>query len=279
LAGPVVGHDGAVSEAPIFYSRPSLNVETYDSRVELEALGGDVEFYRDLAGATGGPVLDLGGGTGRVAWPLAEAGFDVTNLDLSAAMLAKGREKSAGASGAARRRLTFVEADMRGFALDGQFGLAITPARSFQALLTAADQRAALASIHRHLRPGGVLVVQVFDPLLDYCLPMDGPSPNPDRGTGILAGTGHRVQIRVLRRTNDPLAQVFTELWEFVELDAAGAIVRREEERLQMRWSYRYEMRYLLELSGFAVDAEFSDFHRAPPRYGAEQVWLARRPH
>jgi SAM-dependent methyltransferase len=266
-----------VTEAPTFYSQPSLNVETYDSRVEVEALEGDVEFYGDLARESGGPVLDLGGGTGRVAWPLAEAGFVVTSLDLSAAMLTKGREKSAGASAAARRRLTFVEADMRDFSL-GQFGLAITPARAFQALLTARDQRAALATVHRHLRPGGVLVVQVFDPRLDYCLPMDGPSPNPDRPTGRVAGTGHRVEIRVLQRTNDPLAQVLTERWEFVELDAAGAIVRREEETLRMRWIYRYEMRYLLELSGFAVEAEFSDFHRSPPFYGGEQIWVVRRP-
>jgi hypothetical protein len=38
---------------------------------------------------------------------------------------------------------------------------------------------------------------------------------------------------------------------------------------------HRYEMRYLLELTGFRVLAEYSDFKGSPPRYGAEQVWVA----
>ena len=45
-----------------------------------------------------------------------------------------------------------------------------------------------------------------------------------------------------------------------------------------MRWTYRFEMRYLLEVSGFEVTAEYSDFRGSPPQYAAEQVWVARRP-
>ena len=72
--------------------------------------------------------------------------------------------------------------------------------------------------------------------------------------------------------------RVFTERWEFVERDGVGNAVRREEELLSMRWTYRREMRYLLELAGFEVEREDSDFRGSPPRYGAEQVWTARKP-
>jgi SAM-dependent methyltransferase len=262
---------------PVFYARPSLNVETYDSRTDVEAIAGDIAFYLDLAREVGGPVLDLGGGTGRVAWPLADAGHQVTTLDLSDAMLGVSKAKAADHAPAARARLTFVHGDMRDFALPLRFGLAIAPFRVFQALLTPEDQVAALAAIRRHLRRGGVFVAQLFDPLLNHCTPMDGPVQDADRGSGRIAGSGNTVTVRALHRTNDPLTQVLSERWEFVELAPDGTPLRREEEVLRMRWTYRYEMRYLLERSGFAVEAEYSDFHRSPQRYGAEQVWVTRR--
>ena len=261
----------------VFYARDSLNVESYDSQADQPVLAGDIEFYLDQARTSGGPVLDLGGGTGRVAWPLAEAGFEVTSLDLSAPMLGRSEGKRELASPAARNRVTLVEGDLRDFTLPTQFGLAVAPGRTFQLLLTPDDQRSALATIHRHLRPGGVLALHVFDPLLEACAPFDGVPSVTDRGTVVLPDSGHPVTRRVYRRTTEPLYQLMTEVWEFTELDDAGNPLRREQETLRMRWTYRFEMRYLLQVSGFEVTAEFSDFRGSPPQYGAEQVWVARR--
>lgn len=267
-----------MSDDRVFYAGDNLNVESYDSQAQAvhPVLAGDIEFYLDQARRSGGPVLDLGGGTGRVAWPLAESGFEVTSLDLSAPMLARSETKRALASPAAQTRVALVHADLRDFALPTQFGLAIAPGRTFQLLLTPEDQRAALATIHRHLRPGGVLVLQLFDPLLEACATFDGVPSNADRGTVVHPASGHRVTRRVLRRTTEPLRQLLTEVWEFTELDDAGNALRRERETLRMRWTYRFEMRYLLEVSGFEVVAEFSDFRGSPPQYAAEQVWVAR---
>jgi SAM-dependent methyltransferase len=261
-----------------FYARSSLNVDAYDSQAQAgqPVLAGDVEFYIGQARRSGGPVLDLGGGTGRVAWPLAEAGFDVTSLDLSAPMLARSESKRALASPAARGRVALVHADVRDFDLPTAFGLVITPGRVFQLLLTPDDQRAALATIHRHLRPNGVLVLQLFDPLLDVCVAFDGVPENTDRGTVVLPDSGHQVTRHVLHRTTDPLNQLLTEVWEFTELDDAGTALRRDRETLRMRWTYRYEMRYLLEAAGFEIEADYSDFRGSPPRYAAEQIWVAR---
>ena len=267
-----------MSGNPDFYAGESLNVETYDAQAQAVqvVLDGDVEFYLEQARKAGGPVLDLGGGTGRVAWPLAEAGFEVTSVDSSAPMLARSEAKREHASPEARTRVELVHRDVRALDLPEPFALVIAPGRTFQLLLTPDDQRAALRTIHRHLRPGGVLVLHLFDPLLDAVAAFDGAPSNADRGVVVLPRSGNRVTRRVLRRTTEPLEQLLTEVWEYTELDDHDTVVRRELETLRMRWTYRFEMRYLLEIAGFDVEAEYSDFHGSPPRYAAEQVWLAR---
>jgi SAM-dependent methyltransferase len=213
-----------------------------------------------------------------VAWPLAEAGFDVVSLDRSVPMLAVSRARGESEAVEVRSRVRLVEGDMRDFTLPERFGLAIAPARVFQSLLTADDQARCLRRLHEHLRPGGVLALHLFDPRLDLCVPSDDVPTETDRGSVRHPLTGNRVDMRVLHRANDPLAQLLTELWSFTEVDDAGRAVRREEEVLAMRWTYRFEMRHLLELSGFRVDAEYSDFMKSPPAYAAEQVWVASRP-
>ncbi len=82
---------------PIYASR-GLAVETYDVRIpapDQPPIGGDVEFYSSLAQRANGPVLELGAGTGRVVWALAEAGFEVVGLDVSGPMLERAEAKRA----------------------------------------------------------------------------------------------------------------------------------------------------------------------------------------
>ncbi len=265
-----------------FYTRPGLNVDIYDS--DRNGVGlpheGDVAFFAGLAERTGRRILELGCGTGRVALPLAEAGYKVTGLDLSVPMLERARENARALSPENQQRLRFVEGDMTGFDLPGAFDLVIIAFRSFQMLLTPEDERNCLETIHRHLAPGGRLVIDVFDPLLDLLAPGTVTIPESDarpvrRGTH--PATGNTVSVSTVLRTNRVLEQVLEEIWRFTETNAAGETVREEEEVLRMRWIYRYEMRHLLELCGFDVEAEYSDFHGSPPAYGKEQVWVGRR--
>jgi hypothetical protein len=90
--------------------------------------------------------------------------------------------------------------------------------------------------------------------------------------------TGNTVIASVVNRVNDPVVQRFTMLWRFAEERPDGSLIREEFEELTMRWTYRYEMRHLLELSGFDVVSEFSDFAGSPRAYAGEQIWVARRP-
>ncbi|MDP9070354.1 MAG: methyltransferase domain-containing protein [Actinomycetota bacterium] len=109
----------------------------------------DLEFYAALASRTGGPVLELACGTGRLTVPL-----DAVGLDVDPAMLALARRRGA-------RRL--VCADMRRFALARLFGLVAIPYNSIQLLVGAADLVACLRCAAGHLLAGGVLALEVTD--------------------------------------------------------------------------------------------------------------------
>jgi SAM-dependent methyltransferase len=254
-----------------FFDRDGLLVEYYDAAM-IEV--GDVGFYRGLAEETGGPVLELACGTGRVLWPLAEAGFEMVGLDRSEPMLRCAEAKRRDGPGSVR----LVHGDMREFDLEERFGLIFCAVRSFQSLLTPENQHEALRCAHRHLRPGARLAINIFDPKLEWCL--DGEIDPPDlhvHGPHRHPETANSVRIDTVSRINDASRQILTERWRLTETDPDGTVLREEEGVLRLRWTYRWEMRYLLERCGFEVEAEYSDYERSPPAYGKEQIWVARR--
>src|SRR5713226_6852113 len=89
----------------------------------------DLPFWTSLARRTGGPVLEIGCGTGRVLVPLAQAGFDVVGIDVSPAMLAIAREKINAADVGGRVEL--VLADALTMRLGRRFPLALVALNSF----------------------------------------------------------------------------------------------------------------------------------------------------
>jgi ubiquinone/menaquinone biosynthesis C-methylase UbiE len=273
-----VGVAGAsVTDERCFYQQPGLHVEIYD---QLTAQGGpgvngDVEFFTRQARQTGGPIIELGCGTGRVTWALAVAGFETVGLDLSEAMLSRARTKTDAMTPDVRTRARFLRGDMADFQFDMEFNLALIPFRSFQSLTSPRQQRECLLCIHRCLRPDGRLIVDLFDPRLDWCLP---DVVRTSTTQNIRHPTTHNlVRIEVVARETDPLRQLLTERWRFTEIDGEDAAVRQEEEVLRLRWTYRQEMRYLFESARYEVLAEFSDYHESPPAYGREQIWVVRR--
>jgi SAM-dependent methyltransferase len=118
----------------------------------------DVAFWRRLAAASPGPVLELACGTGRVSLPLAAAGIPVVGLDIDPAMLAVAR-----AGRGASRYPLLVAADMRRFALATRFSVAIVAYNSLQLLARPADAVACLRRVADHLASDGVAGVEVTD--------------------------------------------------------------------------------------------------------------------
>ena len=269
-----------MADLPAFYERDGINPQTYDERtaaiVSVGPVAGDAAWYARRCREWGGTVLEGACGTGRVAWTLAEAGVEVVGFDLSPHMLARAEAKRAKASPAAALRARFVRGDLRTFDIGRKFNVALVPFRSFQVLLTPEDQRACLDRFRAHLDRGGRLVLDLFDPLY-AALGKDPPASIRSRAEVPLPGRGTTLVQEISRDSVDPVNQVLHETWTFEERDASGTLLRREQERLRMRWSFRWEMRHLFALAGFEVEAEYSDFKESPPAYAKEQVWVLRR--
>ena len=137
---------------------------------------GDLDLYLALAGRAGGPFLELGTGTGRLAVPLAASGHAVTGVDLDPAMLARARSAAAAAGRAVSRRIRLVEGDARSIRLDdmGRYGLAAIPLNSIFLFGGRADQAAAVATLAAHLAPDGLAVVDVWVPDAEDLARYDG---------------------------------------------------------------------------------------------------------
>ena len=215
--------------------------------------GGDVAFYRALAREGGGPVLELGCGTGRVLLEIAGEGFPCTGLDASQHMLARLRAKSR------YPNLRLVHAPMQRFELPGErFGLVFSAFRAFQHLYTVEDQLACLACVRRHLAPGGRFAFDVFAPRLARMAQLEEPESVDLR----FAHEGEDV-VRFASVTRNPTLQLLTVRFRY-ERSRAGSVVANEHARFQMRWFWRYELEHLLARAGFREVEIYGDFDRSP---------------
>lgn len=124
----------------------------------------DVGFYVREAVRSKGPVLELGVGTGRIAFAIAEAGVDLVGIDLSAGMLARAEERIQKKPRRVREHIELHEGDMREIDLERRFPLVIAPFNVLQHLYEDDDLTRALASVKRHLRPNGLFAFDVLMP-------------------------------------------------------------------------------------------------------------------
>jgi SAM-dependent methyltransferase len=131
---------------------------SYDEHVEHGDMPVEpvVDFLVERAG--GGPVLELGIGTGRIALPLAARGVDVHGVDLSEAMVAQLREKPGG------DEIPVTIGDFATTNVDGSFTLAYLVYNTIQNLTSQDEQVACFENVAAHLRPGGRFVIEVGIP-------------------------------------------------------------------------------------------------------------------
>ncbi len=130
----------------------------YDA--QYATLTRDIHFYQQLAIQSGGPVLELAIGTGRIAYPILQSGIAVTGLDLSHAMLMTASERTR----ALHTPCRLVQGDYRDFNLNETFPLVFC---AFNALLHLFTKDAFLQMLHcvkSHLRPGGLFAFDIFQP-------------------------------------------------------------------------------------------------------------------
>jgi SAM-dependent methyltransferase len=253
-----------------------MDAELYDTYAT--GIEGDLDFYLEEATKAGSPVLELGCGTGRILIPIAQAGIDIVGLDRSQKMLSIAKGKIAGLPPETRNHIQLREGDMRDFSLDQRFNLVLIPFRAFLHLLTSEDQRLALGRIREHLVEGGLLALNIFDPSISIIAAHMGSLGQARKKIAEFnhPASGNKV-IQWDTRRYDLENQIIYEYFIFEELDEKGSKQSTTYSPLKLRFLYRFEMQYLLELSGFKVEALYGDFQRGPFRHGKEQIWIARK--
>jgi SAM-dependent methyltransferase len=232
-------------------SRYDAIAELYDpwSRSVTE----DVDFYVGLASDAGGPVVELGVGTGRIAIPTAEAGIAVIGVDSSAGMLDVCRARAARAGVASLLDLRL--GDLRTPPVDERVRLVTCPFRSYLHLSSDDDRLRALAAARELLVPGGQLVFDVFEPDADDVAETQGRWL--EREPGIFERADWDTSARTLTLS---------------VRGEAGATT------MALSWIAPQEWRALLEQAGFDVEACYGWFDGRPYTGGEDTVWIARRP-
>lgn len=230
-------------------------VPVYSSRA-------DVAFYVEEARVSGGDVLEIGCGTGRVLIPTARAGIAINGLDESSEMLARCEASLHREPANVRDRVRLHRADARDFNLGKQFDLVTAPFRVMQHQVTIDEQLRVLDAVSAHLRTSGRFVFDVFNPSFRALVSADGGEHEDVPETQLPDGRVFRRTARVKRvRFLDQVSEV--ELIYYLA-SAPGEEPRRAVQSFDMRWYLREELVHLLARAGFTVSAMYGDFDRSP---------------
>ena len=233
---------------------------------------GDLDLYLALAERTGGPILELAVGTGRLAVPLAEAGFDVTGVDLDPAMLDRARTRATQAGPGVAARLTLVEADLVDLRLPaaGSFKLAFIGLNSLLILPNRSAQRDAVRTLAEHLAPGGIAAIDVWLPDADELGRFDGRVhlewPRLDAETGEIVTKSASAQ-------HDSAAGTVT-MHAIFEAARQGEPTRRWIRRDRFRLISSGELRAFAEDAGLGVETIAGDLDLGPLVPGSERAVL-----
>ena len=244
-------------QAPSIYDEPEL----YDAIVPP---GPCEAFYLEEARRSGGPVLELACGTGRLMLPLARDGHEVVGLDASRPMLDAAGRKAA----AQGIPVGFRVGDMRGFSLGRRFALVIVSCNSLAHLTRNAELIACLRAIRRHLAPGGTLAFDVVRP--DHRM-LAWPE-NAPRRLDIGPHPASAIEAEEVA-SYDPVAQLRISRWRIRRPDGA----EQEMARLVLRQFFPQELPFLLRAAGLRLVARYGDFERNPLSAASlNQVCLAQ---
>jgi SAM-dependent methyltransferase len=254
----------------------AATAEFYDYVVPYQSRP-DVAFFVEAAQASGGPVLEVGCGTGRVLIPTARAGIPIYGIDLSPYMLDVCERRMEQEPLEVQQRIQLDQADMRDFDLGQTFKLITIPFRPFQHLIEVEDQIACLRCVHRHLADDGHFILDQFNPWLQV-LARELTGEEQDDGPEFTMPDGRRVQ----RRSRIVKRDVFKQ-YQDVELIYYATHPNGRTERtvhaFPMRYLFRYEVEHLLARCGFEVEALYADYDKSPygSTYPGELIFVAKK--
>jgi len=210
----------------------------------------DVSFYIERARRSGGPVVELGVGTGRIAIPLAADGMEVIGVDSSEGMLAVARERAA----LAGVEVDLRYGDLRDPPVQGPVPLVLAPFRSLLHMETEADRIAAVRAVHRLLEPDGRFVFDVFNPGREDIAETHGRWLEREPGIFERADWNERTRTLILRVRGEGM-----------------------ESELSLAWISVGEWRELLGAEGFVVEGLYGWFDETPWAGHEDSIFVCRR--
>jgi SAM-dependent methyltransferase len=224
-----------------------------------------IAFYSALAQETGGPVLEIACGTGRVSIPIARLGFAVTGVDIVPGMIERARSKSAGLP------TRWVVGDARAFDLGEQFRLIFLTGNAFQAFLTRADQEALLERVRAHLHETGLFAFETRNPRWANLETRDQEAEGlfalletraaEEDGRTYTDSSGH--DVRVSRtQAYDHVAQILH--WTTYRRWHAGDQAHAKITRIAVRYTFPQELAALLYYNGFTIIRQYGDWNLEP---------------
>jgi SAM-dependent methyltransferase len=236
----------------------------YDVDMARNMRHDDVGFYRALARAAAGPVLELGCGNGRILLELLAAGVDVLGIDRSAGMLRELARKAAQRGLCAR----IAQMDARALGLEPRFALVLCPYSLVTYMTSDAEAAALLGEARRVLRAGGALVVDAFVPRAavtsevfheDYRRDVEDGTLVRARRISALPGGLHRIERRYVLHDRAGVAREATDTCEIIRPYAPDAL------------------RALVAQHGFDVEQVWCDYGACADERAAQFVTMLAR--
>jgi SAM-dependent methyltransferase len=235
----------------------------------------DVRFYRTLAGERGGPVLDLGCGTGRLMLPMLRDGHVVVGVDLARPMLTRAAARVARLRADLRRKALLVRGDLRALPFHKRrFSFAVAAFHTIQHCESDAELLRFFRGAAAALMPGGWLAFDTFAPTRRF-IERRGPSAptrfrDPRSGRATIYTESHVLDGSVLAMT-------------FRYQPVAGTGKRARTVSLRHRLVQPREIEALLARAGLTLIASWGSFDGLPldpdDESGEQHIYLARTPH
>ena len=225
----------------------------------------DAEHYVSMLGTYGKKILELGSGTGRIAIPLAKAGFMVTGIEYEPDMIALMEKKDY-----PKDRLRVVRADARHFSLNERFDVILLSCNFLNHFTDAPDVISILSCCKAHLEPDGCIIIDSSVPDTDYLVRTNGEEEV------LTFATGNNSEIRdFFQPSYDFLNQVEKDIIRLEEWKD-GVLIREACTEERLTWYYPREIRSLIRSSGLRIEWESSalsmDENRPPISAGAENM-------
>jgi len=242
-----------------YYSGESLSLKFYDALTACDAgINGDIPFYGHGL-AHGEQVLDIGSGTGRVAFGLAEQGLRVIGIDISAGMIREARRKQSYLPPRLAARIQFLEASATRFSLPVRVRRVLFSFYTFNFLENRKARVAALELATKHLESGGDMFL--------HCIPIERlkitrPSVEtiapPD--LAIQVAPDMQLELYWRERKVDSARQITSQTTIYQLRESNGLVAESSEEELVFHWISDTEIATLAHKIGLELHSIRTSF-------------------